>query len=426
MAGRKLELAETIRTALAKPEAADLAASLEPWDDQELTLEDAQGLVAVLAEIIDVQPLIDTVIYGETATPLQTLAILFQNESSDDATRLLRDRGMTELVRLFDAAIAVPKCPAEAIMCVCKMFAVYVSNPGLERVVTAVRRFPDEYMWEIVFGVYADEGHPLTTALIDKLRDPLPTEFAAVAYLDLVNDAAREKRIDAHPFDTEEGHNRLEAWLVDSALGDFSYAHSAAAALPFIESKARNSLAALAMDHPDTGVQIEAAWASAYRGSTAGVTYLARVCEDPHHSIRAQRYLEELGHADRVPPSALEPDFQALAQMCQWLSHPNEFGGPPTDVTLYDTRELDWPPTNDRRRVWLFKWTYTGRNEDGTDEEGLGMVGSITFALFGETTADTSAEDAYAIHCCWELDVNDDPRAPTKRSAQAGRKLLGI
>lgn len=76
--------------------------------------------------------------------------------------------------------------------------------------------------------------------------------------------------------------------------------------------------------------------------------------------------------------------------------------------------------------MWLFKFTYAGRNDDGTDEVGLGMVGSITFALFGETTADMTAEDAYAIHCCWELDVNDDPRAPKTRTAKAGRKLLGI
>lgn len=426
MARRKRNLADTIRAALATPDAGALAAALEPWDDQELTLDDAEGLVGVFAGVTDVKPLIDTVIYGETGTPLQTLAMLFQNESSDDATRLLRDRGMTELVRLFDAAIAVPECPADAIMCVCKMFAVYVSKPGLECVVAAVHRFPDEYMWETVFGVYADEGHPLGPDLIEKLRDHLPTEFAAVAYLDLVNASAREKRLAAHPFDTEEGHKRLEAWLADSNAEHFSYAHSAAAALPFIAAPARNSLAALAMDHADTGVQMEAAWASAHRGSTAGVTVLARMCEDPHTSIRAQQYLEELGHADRVPGSALEPDFHAMAQMCQWLGHPNEFGEPPTDVALFDARELDWPPTNDRRRVWLFKFTYAGRNDDGTDEVGLGMVGSITFALFGETTADMTAEDAYAIHCCWELDVNDDPRAPKTRTAKAGRKLLGI
>ena len=56
----------------------------------------------------------------------------------------------------------------------------------------------------------------------------------------------------------------------------------------------------------------------------------------------------------------------------------------------------------------------------------IGLVGSITFALFGETTHNLSAEDIYGIHCCWELESNQDDRAPQKRSANAGRKILAI
>jgi hypothetical protein len=427
MARRKQQtLADAIRSALAKAESHTLYEALAPWDDKELTLADAEGLVEVLAEQTDVKPLIDTLVYTESGTPLETLAMLFQKESSDDATRFLRDRGMRELIRLFDAAMEFPGCPAPPMLSLCKMFAVYVSKPGLERVVAAVRRFPDKYMWEVVFGVYAEEGHPLASKVIEELRDPLPEDFAAVAYLDLVNAAARENGLKDHPFDTPEGHKQLEEWLADSDPSHFSYAHSAAAALPFIDGKSRNSLAALAMDHPDTGVQLEAAWASAFRGGTACLTFLTRMCEDPNHSLRARQYLEELGKGDRIPAKVLEPNFDAMAQMCQWLAHPNEFGESPTEIELYDTRELYWPPTDDHRRVWLFKYSYAHRNEDGSDEVGLGMVGSVTFALFGETTPDMPPEDAYGIHCCWELEINDDPRAPKKRSAKAGRKLLKI
>ncbi|HEY1188643.1 MAG TPA: hypothetical protein VGE74_13400, partial [Gemmata sp.] len=372
MARRTPSLADTIRAALARPDA-PLAEALEPWEDQELTLADAEGLVRALAEITDVKPLLDE----GAGTPLQALAVLFQNEAGDDATRHLRDKGMDELVRLFDLALALTDVDPDPLLTVCKMFAVYVSRPGLERVVRAVRRFPDDYMWEIVFGVYAEEGHPLGAELVDRLRDPLPTDFAAVALLDLANAMARDQRLTAHPFDTGDGHQRLELWLTDSDPGNFSCAHSAAAALPFIDAKARNPLAALAMDHPDPDVQMEAAWASAHRGGTAGLTFLARMCEDPNYSLAAQQYLEDLGQSDRVPPRALEPNFHALAQMCQWLRHPNEYGEPPTHIELYDTRELDWPPTDDRRRVWLFKYTYAGLAADGTDTVRLGMVGSI-------------------------------------------------
>ena len=417
------DLADTIRAALEKGKPGRLAKALEKWDAKPLTLADAEGLVAVLAELTDVEPLVED---RDGDTFLYHLAVLFQNDATDDATRVLHERGMPELTRLFDAAAELPDCPTDPLVMACKMFALYSHAPGAERIAATARRFPDEYLWEVVFGLFGEENHPHSLDLVEQLRDPLPDAFAAVAFLDLANTLARQNRLKRHPFDTPAGRKRLEAWLTDSDPDHFSYAHSAAAALPFIEAKPRTALAALAMDHPETRVQMEAAWASAYRGGTAGLTFLARMCEDPRHSLNARRYLEELGKADRVPATAREPNFEAMAQMCNWLAHPQEFGEPPTDIELYDTRELNWPPTNDHRRVWLFKYTYAGRNEDGTDEVGLGMFGSITFALFGETTADMSAEDVYGVHCCWELEVNDDPRAPKKRTAKAGRKLLGI
>lgn len=417
------DLADTIRAALEKGKPGRLQKALEKWDAKTLTLADAEGLVAVLAELTDVEPLVE-VHDGETF--LYHLARLFQNDATDDATRVLRDRGLPELARLFDAAMELPECAADPLVMACKMFALYADPAGPPRVADAVRRFPDAYLWELVFGLFGEENHPHGPALVEQFRDPLPDGFAAITLLDLANTLARQNRLQEHPFDTREGRKRLEGWLTDSDPQNFSFAHSAAAALPFVDAKPRAALAALAMDHPEPRVQMEAAWASAYRGGTAGLTFLARVSEDPRHSLPARRYLDELGKSDRVPAKALEPNFEAMAQMCTWLAHPQEFGTPPTHIELYDTRELNWPPTNDRRRVWLFKYTYTGRNEDGTDEVGLGMFGSITFALFGETTADMSPEDVYGVHCCWELEVNDDPRAPKKRTAKAGRKLLGI
>lgn len=58
------------------------------------------------------------------------------------------------------------------------------------------------------------------------------------------------------------------------------------------------------------------------------------------------------------------------------------------------------------------------------EQVGLGLVGSVTFALMGETTADLSPEHAYALHCCWELQFKEDPRAPEERSIEEGLKML--
>ena len=35
-----------------------------------------------------------------------------------------------------------------------------------------------------------------------------------------------------------------------------------------------------------------------------------------------------------------------------------------------------------------------------------------------------SPEDAYALHCCWDLEANDDVRAPEERTIAAGRAIL--
>ena len=39
------------------------------------------------------------------------------------------------------------------------------------------------------------------------------------------------------------------------------------------------------------------------------------------------------------------------------------------------------------------------------------MVGSVTYVLGEEETGDLLPLDVYALHCCWELQVNKDPRA---------------
>src|SRR5262249_36834692 len=159
------------------------------------------------------------------------------------------------------------------------------------------------------------------------------------------------------------------------------------------------ALAALASNHADAGVRMEAAWASAYRGDEAGLELLARMSADPRTSLTAQRYLNELGRPDFIPYAARNPDFRAMAEMGGWLSHPNEFGRPPDQIDLYDTRELSWPPTGDTRRLWLFRYRYA-KEEEGEEGEdvGVGMVGSITFALFGEGTAQLCPEDVYGLH----------------------------
>ena len=52
------------------------------------------------------------------------------------------------------------------------------------------------------------------------------------------------------------------------------------------------------------------------------------------------------------------------------------------------------------------------------------MVGSVTFALSGESTPGLSAEQIYGLHCAWELEMKSDARAPQKRTAEVGIQIL--
>ena len=137
-------------------------------------------------------------------------------------------------------------------------------------------------------------------------------------------------------------------------------------------------------------------------------------------------YLIELGAENRIPLHAKSEDFKAISEMCQWLAHPMEFGRPPHEIRQVDTRELFWPPTNDRRKLWNFLYEYPPREGKTEPDVGHGMVGSVTFALFGETKADLSAEQVYGLHCAWELECNRDARAPQKRTAEAGIQILKV
>ena len=74
--------------------------------------------------------------------------------------------------------------------------------------------------------------------------------------------------------------------------------------------------------------------------------------------------------------------------------------------------------------MYALRYLYRGSDEDEDDDSGYGMVGSVTFALFGEATADLTPLEVYALHCCQELRWNDDPRAPGELSIEAGLLIL--
>ena len=384
------------------------------------SLDDAESLVEALEKFLQ-RPIEAEGVFS----PFHALISLFQSVTAISPFQYLAKQGIPVLIEAYDARLPHAEEQQNQLLFAIKIFARYGMEEGLERLIVAARHpiLREGYLWMVIFEQLGDQD-PLLPDLIERLSDPLPEGFVAIAFLDWVNRLTREEVIGEHPFDSYEGLKKLRNWLRSSQPDEFSYAHSAAAALPFISKPQREPLLALAMDHPDAKVQMESAWASAKLGSESGLKFLARLCLDRNHSTTACAYLEELDHDDLIPDAANEPDFRAMADLCDWLAHPQEFGRSPDEIEQYDTRDLFWPPTNDVRQVWLFRYRYLAETEGEADDCGLGFYGSITFSLFGETTHDMAPEDAYALHCCWELEVNEDLRAPEERTIPAGRAIL--
>lgn len=362
-------------------------------------------------------------------SPLHDVLAWMQGAKDEEAVAVFRGLGAPELLRIFDETMRVASPDNQFrtnddLLFLLKIICIYAPKGGLERFVTAVRSplLEKGYLWSVIFQIVSDNQHPWQTDIVDGVRDPLPDGFRAVTYLELCNAFARSGKLAHHPFDTEAGLAMLQAWLHDKELS--SYGHSAAASIPFLSPEAREKVQALADQHPDRAVQLEAAWAAAACGETRGYQTLQAACSDPREASAAMHYLTELGAEDRIPPHARSADFKAISEMCEWLAHPNEFGRPPHKIRQVDTRELFWPPTNDRRRLWLFLYEYPPDNDTTESDIGHGMVGSVTFALSGESTPDLSAEQIYGLHCAWELQMKRDARAPQKRTAEVGIQIL--
>ncbi len=373
---------------------------------------------------------------GDEDSAFRELTRLFQSVLETDAFLQLTRRGIPLLFDAYDARLRSAEEREGDLLFALRMFARYGVEEGLDRVVAGAFNpaLSDGYLWPAIFEQLKEED-PILSKLIRRLSKPLPSGFARVAFLDWTNRLIRKGTILKHPFNSPEGTALLQTWLASGDEDDFSFAHSATAAIPFVSEPARTQLLALATDHPDINVRMEAAWASARLGHEAGRKFLAHQCLDHNYSMAARAFLEELGLREVIPQEADEPGFRAKSKMCEWLSLPKEFGRPPDDIELFDTRELHWPPTKDWRPVWLFKFRYAADESDtaldgeegeesSADETGIGMSGGIPHSLYDETNAQMSPTDIYALHCCWELEFKHDARAPKVRSIEAGRALL--
>jgi hypothetical protein len=337
---------------------------------------------------------------------VRSLVGIFQEVEPDtDACEVLREEGTPELIRMVDHLRPHPVSGfGGEMMFILKILAMYTTESGARKIIEFAQAGvePDGYMWAVIFQNFTAE-HPETERVFAALSDPLPEGFMAVGLLDAANAALIGEAGFRHPFDSETGQLRLKAWLQDTDEDHFSYAHSATAAIPFISQPACDVLLEIALQHPDSSVRVEAAWAGAKAGNPSGFKQLGDFCLDWRTAAMAVRYLKELGREDVIPDKTQEPEFFALASFAEWLAHPNELGRYPDKLEIVDHRMLKWPPEREEKPFWLIKYTNAASNALEEESSECGLVGSMTFCLFSYNLTERPPEDGYAVHCYWEL-----------------------
>lgn len=285
------------------------------------------------------------------------------------------------------------------------MLANYNNEKGIQKLSELINENfkKDDYLWSFIFTSISEDEKKYNS-IINGLNGKFPTGFLGISLLDMCNTMAIHSNTYAYPFNTLEGFSYLDDVIKNSSSDEDSYIISATTSIPFLAKEFQNKLFELVNHHKNINVQIEAAWAGAKIGNEEYIDKLVRFAKDYRYSSLAVSYLKELNLDNKIPLEIYQSDFQALSEMCEWLSYPTEFEKYPDDAVIFDKRNIYWPPTKDFRTIYLIKYTYKNYNEDGSDKTGIGLVGSVTFSFFSiNNILKLKPLEVLAIHCNWEL-----------------------
>lgn len=403
----------------------------EVWQDCE-SAEDAELLVQVLARLpVSVSDPSDGTLAVKTA--------LRRCDGIEDegAMRVLQRGAQAHLLRLFDALIGDAEEDTSlfrVLLSALKLLAVFETPEGVTRMLRAARIEAQwgNIRWDAIFWVMLPHRkHPWVDGLVEGLKDEIPDGLVGVLFLDLCNLQYSVGQLPAHPFNSPLGVKRMTSWLNQEGDSRPSYAVSTCSAIAFLPETLQAQLTHVADHSPEPEVRITFAKARIEANDPSGFDRLKEVGDDPRYAMRIIRYLREHGAPPECFPERLtgprSESFVAEAELCEWLAHPNEFGRPPQKIHEIDSRKLYWPPSDQVRSVYLFRYEYPPQRRQKAPVVGVGMVGGATvFSLVADVKEDMKPEEMYALHCAWELEITKDKRAPEQRTVQAGLEILRI
>jgi hypothetical protein len=162
---------------------------------------------------------------------LHSAIVLMQQVGSAEARDTIIQHGLPRLRKLVRERLSNPK--VEHAMLALKLIGYYRQPEDVELFVTAVhaRLEADSFWWQPALYGFTEEN-PCTQLLVDRLSNPLPTEFIQIVFLDKCNALAVGGHLKEHPFAAPHGIAALESCLTAREEERFSHAVSACTALP--------------------------------------------------------------------------------------------------------------------------------------------------------------------------------------------------
>jgi len=295
--------------------------------------------------------------------------------------------------------------------------------------------------------------------LFPRLLDGLAHLSVAVSILDLANFVTRRKIVPTHP--ATERKNQLASLLgrLVQHLGKIEEQPSERGqSLEELRRKVSESVSlcvslcdalALIGDSSVVGklyqaselghrqLRTEAAAALARLGETAGIDVLLGMAAEPVVRLRVLAHADELNLLERVDKQFTSPVATAEAELVSWLAQSAQFGMPPQQCELVDSRTQYWPGYDEAIACYLFRYTY--RFPQGS-LSNVGIAGPLAHS-FSVDLADLSVEDIYAAFAGWqaeheqiyELDPDEVPpgqrsvvRALQKRLSRGGFDAIQV
>ena len=270
----------------------------------------------------------------------------------------------------------------------------------------------DKYQQPATFSVVIDLANfAVRTARLE--RHPWHERAKQLQDL-LASMTARLRELQEHPERFGDSVEKVQQVLSDSVAMTVSLCD----AMALIGNTAAEAVLLDAMNLSHRRIQTEAAGALASLGNEAGRKRLIELAQDPVARLRAVSYAEELGYAEDIDPQLRLPAALAESQLANWLASPEQYGLPPGEMELIESRRQYWPGFEDPQECYLFRFTY---NVPVGRLSNVGIAGPLT-AAFTADMANLPADDIYAAFAGWHAEHDEIYEVPPSQWNSAQRR----